>query len=485
MKLSDLTQLLTLRDIRNAILGLSVIIGGLGLTLFTLWAARSGDARLAGISAAVSLLFVVVIIIFVVPPLARNARRETSQMNLPFEFTAGGAIVLGLIAIVGFSAWNTGNNLLFLVLSFLTAAMIVGFVAGSISLKKLDVRMRFPETIFAGQETPIMVSIQNRKRLFGSYSVVAEVRGRERERSIAADDLEQLLPHKMAAWLSKPPLVRRTLGHFVFVPRRETVEQRTVHVFERRGRFTIKDFELSTKFPFGFFRHRRRLPARETELIVFPEPAPLGVDLEVGPLDAGALAVNRRGLGHDLLALRDYQPNDDLRRVDWKATARSRRLTVREYTAEDDRRVTIIFDLRMPSAAALGISLRDKLEAEQKGSLLPVSARFEHGVGVAAAVLTHFTEQQAEIEFIVGGERGEPGIGPRHLYDCLRRLAAVEPQFIVDENLVSEPAHDLTRIEGDTDDPRRSRFLITAFEPDGGGRHGSETPSAPVQVITF
>ena len=43
--------------------------------------------------------------------------------------------------------------LLFLVLSFLAASMVVGFFAGSICLKKLDVKMRFPETIFAGQET--------------------------------------------------------------------------------------------------------------------------------------------------------------------------------------------------------------------------------------------------------------------------------------------------------------------------------------------
>ncbi|MBK8151554.1 MAG: hypothetical protein IPK58_26010 [Acidobacteria bacterium] len=43
-------------------------------------------------------------------------------MNLPFEFTVGGALVLGLIAVVGFAAWNTGNNLLFLVLSFLAAS---------------------------------------------------------------------------------------------------------------------------------------------------------------------------------------------------------------------------------------------------------------------------------------------------------------------------------------------------------------------------
>ncbi|MCV4777665.1 hypothetical protein OFM21_33305, partial [Escherichia coli] len=79
---------------------------------------------------------------FVVPPLARNAGREASQLDLPFEITAGGAIAAALLAIVGFSAWNTGNNLLFLVLAFIAAAMIVGFAAGSLTLRKIEVRMR-------------------------------------------------------------------------------------------------------------------------------------------------------------------------------------------------------------------------------------------------------------------------------------------------------------------------------------------------------
>ena len=472
MNFKNLGQLFSLRDIRNAVLGLTVVVVGLGLTLFTLWAAQTGNARLAGISAAVSLLFVVFIIIFVVPPLARNASRETSQMNLPFEFTSGGAIMLGLIAIVGFSAWNTGNNLLFLVLSFLTAAMFVGFVAGTFSLKKLDVRMRFPETIFAGQETPILVSVQNRKRLFGSYSVVAEVRGRERERSIAADDLERLLPTKIAAWFSKPPLVRRTLGHFVFVPRGETAEQKTNHVFERRGRFTIKDFELSTKFPFGFFRHRRRLPARETELIVFPRVTPPGIELDIPPLDSGMLATNKRGLGHDLLALRDYQPNDDLRRVDWKATARSSRLTVREYTAEDDKRVTIVLDRYLPETAGQGLTLREKIEAEQKGETLPLSTRFERGVALAASLISHFTEEQAEIGLIIGDDAGEPGIGRRHMYECFRRLATVEPRF---GTVSSELQSSLSRIH-ERSEPGSGGycFVITASENETADRLAPE-----------
>src|SRR5687768_3383797 len=112
MKLNVVRQLFSLRDLRNAALGAVVVLGGLGLSGLTLYAHQSGNIRLAGIAAGVSLVFVLLILIFVVPPLARNASREASQMNLPFEFTTGGAIMLGLILIVGFSAWNTGNNLL-------------------------------------------------------------------------------------------------------------------------------------------------------------------------------------------------------------------------------------------------------------------------------------------------------------------------------------------------------------------------------------
>ena len=55
----------------------------------------------------------------------------------------------------------------------------------------------------------------------------------------------------------------------------------------------------------------------------------------------------RRGAGHDLFSMRDYQPQDDLRHIDWKATARSRRLTVREFASEDERRITIVLDTRL------------------------------------------------------------------------------------------------------------------------------------------
>src|SRR5688500_17784829 len=124
MDLSAYRELFSVRDVRNAALGAAVLFGGLGLAALTYIAHLMREPRLAGIAAGASLVFVILILIFVVPPLARNASREASQLNLPFEVTTGGAIMLVLVVIVAFSAWNTANNLLFLVLSFMTAAMI-------------------------------------------------------------------------------------------------------------------------------------------------------------------------------------------------------------------------------------------------------------------------------------------------------------------------------------------------------------------------
>ncbi len=253
MNLKTLRQLFSFRDLRNWLVGNLVVFSGLGLAAFTVWINHTGNARLAGIAAAASLAFVLLILIFVVPPLARSASTEASQMNLPFEFTLTGGVFLGLLVIVAFAAWNTGNNLLFLVLSFLSSAFVVGFFIGNLCLKKLDVKMRFPETIYADEETPIMVSLHNRKRVFPTFSITAEVRGTLRENSLFAEELKNILPAKLAERITRPPILKHTLDYFAYIPRRGATENKAEHVFENRGRFTIQDFELSTLFPFGFF----------------------------------------------------------------------------------------------------------------------------------------------------------------------------------------------------------------------------------------
>ncbi|HSS20541.1 MAG TPA: DUF58 domain-containing protein [Pyrinomonadaceae bacterium] len=384
---------------RGVILGTLLVLGGLAAALVTLLARQTDNYVLAAAAAILSLVSAALMLIFVVPPLARSARAEVKRYDLPVEITAGGGVFVLILLVVGFAAWNTGNNLLFLIFSVLTASVFVGGVAARASLRDLVVSARFPDHIFAGDAAPVIVTLRNAKRLFPSFSILVEARGPEQT-------LAKTARRKRTRYRKRP------LAYFTYIPRRAAAEQRVEQLFPQRGHLLINGFELSTRFPFGFFRFRRRLRARDVDIVVYPKPKPIGDELHLLPAYAGRMASVRRGVGQDLFSLRDYQPQDDLRHIDWKATARSRHLTVREFTAEDERRITIVLDTR---------DLSDPNVAD-------FPERFETGVVQAASLLKHFVDERAEVRLMLGDEVGRYGHGLKHLYDCLRQLALVTPQ---------------------------------------------------------
>jgi uncharacterized protein (DUF58 family) len=382
---------------RNAILGTLLVLTGLVTAILTLLARRFGESSLAGVGAVASLVFVLLITILVVPPLARSAFAEVSR-GFPIEVTSGGVIFAVILVIVALAAWNTGNNLLFLLFSIMLSTLFVSWAAARASLRDLNVAARFPDHIFAGEPAEVLVTLRNTKRFLPSFSVLVETqmpehprtRGRKRKRA---------------------RFKRHTLGYFIYVPHRAAAEQTIEQLFTKRGHVLVNGFELSTRFPFGFFRHRRRLTARDVDIVVYPKPEPVTDELNLLPLNTGETLSLRRGAGHDLLLLRDYQPRDELRHIDWKATARARRLTVREFTAEDERRITIVLDTRLTS------------DIDEENFRI----RFENGVIQAASLVKHFIGERAEVRLMLGDERGRFGTGQEHLYSCLRRLALVGP----------------------------------------------------------
>ena len=432
-KFSQITKLVSFKEVRNALLGFSFVFCGLGFALFTYYAHSVGSFRIASIAAIASLFFVLLIIIFVVPPLVRSASVEASQLNLPFEFTTGGAIVMGFLVIVAFAAWNTGNNLLFLVLAFMTSALIFSFITGSLCLRRLDVKMWFPEMIFASEPVSIVVILHNRKQIFPTFSVKIEVRGKEREFSKLIDEFRKFLPEKWAQRISQPPIIKHVLDHFVFVPRKDSIKKRVKYVFENRGRFIIHDFELSTRFPFGFFKHRRRLSAQKSQIFIFPKLEQVEERIADMSFEMGNLVSTKKGGGQDLFALRDYHPIDSLRHIDWKATARLGKLIVREFTEEDDKMLTIVFDTQIErTTEEKSETLRQKISKERgdKMSLSASAVRFESGISKAAFLLSSFEKEKAEIRLVIDKEDGDFGTGKRQLSRCLRRLALVEPLYV-------------------------------------------------------
>ncbi len=395
-----------LKNWRNALLGTLLVLTGLLTALLTLLARRLGEFDLARVGAIASLGFVALILILVVPPLTRSAFAEVSRIGFPVEVTTGGVVFCAVLVIVAFAAWNTGNNLLFMIFSLLASTLFVSWAAARSTLRDLTVSARFPDHIFAGEPNEVIVTVRNTKQLLPSFSIMVEAHG-----PIGTLPASRGKKGKRVRVGSR----KHTLAYFIYVPHRAAAEQRIEQVFPKRGHVLVNGFELSTRFPFGFFRQRRRLRARDVDIVVYPKPEPIADELHSLPLYGGRLDSVRRGAGNDLFALRDYQRHDELRHINWKATARTGRLTVREFTAEDERRITISLDT----------TLTADIDAEN------FRIRFERGVTQAASLIKHFLEERIEVRLILGDEVGVFGSGLDHLYACLRRLALVEPSYEV------------------------------------------------------
>jgi uncharacterized protein (DUF58 family) len=69
----------------------------------------------------------------------------------------------------------------------------------------------------------------------------------------------------------------------------------------------------------------------------------------------GAIPVLIRGQGTEFDSLREYVVGDDVRSIDWRATARRADVVVRTWRPERDRRVVIVLDTGRTSAGRVGI----------------------------------------------------------------------------------------------------------------------------------
>jgi uncharacterized protein (DUF58 family) len=433
-------------------LGLAFIIA-----LLSSAAANQNSTHLAAAAAAVSLLLALIGALYIIPRLARNVRIEILRFAIRTSFTVEGLLFVVFLIIIGFAAWNAGNNLLYLVLSAMMAFLIAANLIARISLADVAIQLRFPDHIFAGEPANISVTLLNHKRFIPSYSLMVEAlseeddpatgrRGEEDERETGRQSDRARKRGRRVTSSPRLPVPLSGLGklaYFVLVPARSSARQRSEHTFERRGRYPITGFRIATKFPAGFFKKWRRIDATG-EILVYPKPQPLDDFYHALPMLAGQIQSHARGSGDDLYAIRRYHPSDHMRNIDWKATAKTMQMMVREHMREDEWRLTIVFDTTMPpdsdSRNGAGISgnrsiLRAGLQArESSADVAHVDGaafqdRFERAVLMAASLANHFIMERAEVELITTGEHHDvaSGSGNEHLYKILGSLATLNP----------------------------------------------------------
>ena len=117
---------------------------------------------------------------------------------------------------------------------------------------------------------------------------------------------------------------------------------------KQRGDFTFGDVYLRVHGRFGLVRNMRRVPALQT-VKVYPamqDTATFDLLAKRGRLQqTGIRAARLQGAGREFESLRDYQPDDEMRRIDWKASARRGKLVSRQYEVERSQSVVLVMDI--------------------------------------------------------------------------------------------------------------------------------------------
>ena len=133
----------------------------------------------------------------------------------------------------------------------------------------------------------------------------------------------------------------------VTVPGGGEVEVRTAFRPSRRGRFEIRTLVVRVEGPLGLVARQRGRRQRQV-LRVFPpfksrDEAELRIN-KARILEVGLRSAQGRGGGTEFDQLREYTVDDEFRRIDWAATARTNKAIVRTFRAERNQTVLCLLD---------------------------------------------------------------------------------------------------------------------------------------------
>jgi len=194
---------------------------------------------------------------------------------------------------------------------------------------------------------------------------------------------------------------------------------------------------------------KQRTIHREETLRVLPEftsrrhlPSRLALLREID----GRATVNIRGPGSEFDSLREYVIGDDVRSIDWRASARRAEVLVKTYRPERDRRVFILVDTARLSAGRVGDAPR--LDASIEAALL-LSALAAHA-GDRVQVVAFDRKERA---------RAIGSTAPRLMPALAEALAVAEP------NLVEPDWPGATRLIQERLSQRSLVVLLTTIDP--------------------
>ncbi len=319
------------------------------------------------------------------------------------------------------SAWNSGNNILYLAFAICFAIAVCAEVFSKWNFKPPRLDILLPEQVIRGDVANIWIQLENLKKYFPLFGISVEA------------IIEDTQGKKIRVFWKKIPLLSVN-RYFEF-----SFEQ----VFQRRGLVRISDIILKSEFPFGIVE-REAWYKVNAEVLVVPKMQFLRVQA-LGNFAGGSRVPTRTLISEsgDFYSIREYQPGDDLRYIAWKISARLGVWVVREWALSLPNQYLIYLDLRKPST--------DNDEE-----------LFETMMDFVASLSFSLIMKQFRVGLWTNHDKIPIGHGVGQLNLILRKLALLQPEKDgkTDENMWNRFIQ-----EG-----RNSRLLLVSVNPELWGK---------------
>jgi uncharacterized protein (DUF58 family) len=307
--------------------------------------------------------------------MARN-RGNSSRGDLGWP----GVVMAVIAALLLVSAWNTGENLLYIVLGGVLSLLVLSGVLARANVAGLTFERETPHAVFRGDTFLVHATIRNHKHFLPSVSVRIE---------------DGTQPGETAAYALK-------------IPARSAVQLDVEHEALRRGVMMLPEYTVASAFPFGFSERRRALRDAH-EVLVYPRVRAVRTAAVEHTPGARFMPRNRSNDGDEYMSLREYVPGDDVRLIAWRISARVGTWMIREMGMGNVRSVVFFLDTaRAPH-------------------LPDFDERFEEAVELAASIAVTLLSRQFSVGIVADDAQLPLGKGTQQERRILELLARVQP----------------------------------------------------------
>jgi len=221
-----------------------------------------------------------------------------------------------------------------------------------------------------------------------------------------------------------PQLFRRILGENFISTRigpKEIIKFSYVLEPKVRGEYAIGPLSITIKDRLGFNSLERIVPDSITDILIYPPYEDIKRIEILGSkrslnLNYGVQRSKQKGLGSEFYGMRKYVFGDQFRLIDWKASARSQQLIVKEFETERDVTVMVLVDSSETMAG--GAIENTKFEYAIRACMLltKVALTRRDNVGIFT-----FSDKK-NFNFL------KPNGGEEHFYQVLDFVARVKPE---------------------------------------------------------